>query len=947
MNRVRKGISAQSLSRWWLVKQNIMAFHIAITTQQHPAGFRYCCSSSSQQLVGISGTSSGGSAIQYQYRCFVTSSATHRQSAPPTSSKTTDCSSSSRIGNVDVVATADTFSQGRVANVVRRLKDQSSRNTGNQEVVLERLLIDSDDAVLLSLPAAGGSSAAAAAVHLWRCTTAYSIYVPNHLSDSDGAGAGAPFMLLEFTAVGLSRDERLATQAAAMHAERLLDFYGVHMYALPRMQEKHAKAARAQKRWAPLPEEGRDNAPPSAVSPLPVLIPGTAPVVIPAFAGSSTGKPKRLNPFSSPASGGTMMKPSFSVIGGTKDTALDRTYSKLRAQQYDATWRSSPLLPLLRSLSSSSHNPPTDHAPADLNSTSHDAFDDRVSSCNVFRNTDDYKSKVEDEAVHRRQWSSSAATGEGGTAHRPSSSSNLPSTPSTSSSPTELLIAFHHVTEAIDPDDVTIVDDNDDARREEDVNGMHDAPSPPTPAEAVIPPTAKHRMMTSTASVAAANTLLTQESSLPSPSAFELVEDDLRFELEKLPNLVCLRDQHAASRLSDACSATFSALMKDANNDVDANTIPSCCGDVRKGMLLSTINMLHDEHVAEYEVPVLLLTMGAAILQSAEISQVWSRMTLQNRRICVDQWASSSRRADTHNARDSSGTTLLTAKGVGPTKDVAEDLCAMHAERLLEQLGVSLFAGCGDAKRDAMLHDACLRYGRRRSPSLLSKYELEMTLPGVLKSTSSSTSVMSHSCVEVDAILRVASAVEQLTRNRLERLGRTLQRPLKSYPRRNDVAVHSTHNKIARKKEALSMHGILLQLNRAIINSQRIHVLEVDFDDHQDWLIEAEEDLRNYFIEQNKARQFKNKRRSSGILPLEAELCFVNFTYTEDSQYRCSVFLPVPKEFGIRGGYAIGVSAAGARRLCAFHALDVLCAIGVPVYQDPQRQATFLAKRVQ
>jgi hypothetical protein len=54
---------------------------------------------------------------------------------------------------------------------------------------------------------------------------------------------------------GVAANAKDAELLAAMHAERLLDALGVPLYALPSMQQKHAEAARAAGRWAPLPGE--------------------------------------------------------------------------------------------------------------------------------------------------------------------------------------------------------------------------------------------------------------------------------------------------------------------------------------------------------------------------------------------------------------------------------------------------------------------------------------------------------------------------------------------------------------------------------------------------------------------------------------------------------------------------------------------------------------------
>ncbi|RNF27486.1 uncharacterized protein Tco025E_00288 [Trypanosoma conorhini] len=62
-------------------------------------------------------------------------------------------------------------------------------------------------------------------------------------------------------------------------------------------------------------------------------------------------------------------------------------------------------------------------------------------------------------------------------------------------------------------------------------------------------------------------------------------------------------------------------------------------------------------------------------------------------------------------------------------------------------------------------------------------------------------------------------------------------------------------------------------------------------------------------------------------------------------QFRASTLLPVPKVFGVRGGNAVGKTMEQSMDLCALHAVDTLCALGIPLFPDPSRQRAFLEQR--
>lgn len=105
----------------------------------------------------------------------------------------------------------------------------------------------------------------------------------------------------------------------------------------------------------------------------------------------------------------------------------------------------------------------------------------------------------------------------------------------------------------------------------------------------------------------------------------------------------------------------------------------------------------------------------------------------------------------------------------------------------------------------------------------------------------------------------------------------------------------------------------LLALNRVVLGHYRQHLLEVDFSDHfYDEVIGlAEPCVRQYMLSQSH--------------PFEA--AYFTFVYQANSQYRCSVYLPLPGRYGVRGGYAIAASPKRARQLAALCAVDVLCAL--------------------
>lgn len=61
--------------------------------------------------------------------------------------------------------------------------------------------------------------------------------------------------------------------------------------------------------------------------------------------------------------------------------------------------------------------------------------------------------------------------------------------------------------------------------------------------------------------------------------------------------------------------------------------------------------------------------------------------------------------------------------------------------------------------------------------------------------------------------------------------------------------------------------------------------------------------------------------------------------------YRATTITPVPHRFGLRGGNAVGRTIDQAIQLCALHAVDGLCSLGIPLFTDRVRQEQYIRRR--
>ncbi|CCW67347.1 unnamed protein product [Phytomonas sp. Hart1] len=159
------------------------------------------------------------------------------------------------IASVETVHTLDPFARAKILNFIQRmlsLPSSSSSNTRDTDVVRN------------------GSHEA----------LDKSVYVPEVREVQGNPGFGKQYhatLRLPLPSEyglrygeGFASTERDAELVAAMHAERVLDKLGFHIYQLSSKQSRHAEAARKAGRWAPMPDEGErglSRPPPTTSSP--------------------------------------------------------------------------------------------------------------------------------------------------------------------------------------------------------------------------------------------------------------------------------------------------------------------------------------------------------------------------------------------------------------------------------------------------------------------------------------------------------------------------------------------------------------------------------------------------------------------------------------------------------------------------------------------------------
>ncbi|RNF17731.1 uncharacterized protein Tco025E_04767 [Trypanosoma conorhini] len=176
-----------------------------------------------------------------------------------------------------------------------------------------------------------------------------------------------------------------------------------------------------------------------------------------------------------------------------------------------------------------------------------------------------------------------------------------------------------------------------------------------------------------------------------------------------------------------------------------------------------------------------------------------------------------------------------------------------------------------------------------------------------------------------DACLRHGRLVSPLPRELDDEARALLPKPLKQWHR----------IKKTRKRGApMSVSEKLVALNRRVVADIRQHLIEVDICAqplYQQLLESSLSAVRRFMVEQRH--------------PYES--AYVNYVYAENAQFRCSIYLPLPEAYGVRGGSAIGATPESARKLAALNAVDTLCALNIPVTQNKEQMEQLMAVRRQ
>ncbi|KPA78014.1 putative mitochondrial hypothetical protein [Leptomonas pyrrhocoris] len=221
----------------------------------------------------------------------------------------------------------------------------------------------------------------------------------------------------------------------------------------------------------------------------------------------------------------------------------------------------------------------------------------------------------------------------------------------------------------------------------------------------------------------------------------------------------------------------------------------------------------------------------------------------------------------------------VTARGKSQTEEMAVRLAAMHAELLVDALGLPLFPK--DDKRQARHAAVVAGYGRWATDPLggsTASPNPHDALPRPLKSQ-----------IGTDDIWLSADASPQMRGRRTE-----------------SEHIIATHNfVVAQTRDAIEVNppSELLEEAYAMLREWQTHI--------------ARSRYTNLYV-----------------------LFDMN-----DRVFRATTITPVPARFGPRGGTAIGSTAKKAMQLCALHAMDTLCALGVPLCVDAAQERRYVQRR--
>lgn len=267
-------------------------------------------------------------------------------------------------------------------------------------------------------------------------------------------------------------------------------------------------------------------------------------------------------------------------------------------------------------------------------------------------------------------------------------------------------------------------------------------------------------------------------------------------------------------------------------------------------------------------------------------------------------------------AGPSSTRVSVMAKGKANQKEVAKQLAAMHAELLLDALGLPLFPR--DAARQARHAKAAAAYGRAwvlGNPDQEGHIESTATVSDGDLSSSSSSSSWLQSTTPLPLPLK-------------QQLGCGEEVWIEPGWKGSNGSSHHTS---AGAAASSSSAYVRTEEERIVVAHNTLNFFcsdAVEVYPPSDLLEEAESLLARWQRE-----------------VVHSPYPQVYLLTKMGDFFRAATLTPVPRAFGVRGGIAVARTPAMAVSLCALHAIDSLCALGIPVCTKPAEQAAFLRRR--
>lgn len=246
------------------------------------------------------------------------------------------------------------------------------------------------------------------------------------------------------------------------------------------------------------------------------------------------------------------------------------------------------------------------------------------------------------------------------------------------------------------------------------------------------------------------------------------------------------------------------------------------------------------------------------------------------------------------------------ALGVAHDRKLAEQLCAQHAELLIDHYGARLYP-TDDVSQE--LHArACWGAGRYAVTS-----RSEDLPPRILAKRRSAP----------PPALREWSPASTGHKNR------SIMQGLRVAPRTADELQVTYHPLIQ------------VEPGYHVMDANPIDATDELREDVRQWIIRQHEDLYTRKLTQRLGRAARPQdvvaEAELGLFLPDMHFSFAWFS----SAIRAVLVLPLPPEFGLRGGIGIGDNVPQAANLAARHAAEVLAYLGYPLYADNTKQLDY------